>query len=68
MLSLDMFRGETSAGMMLLNHLGSDSHIDATLRHVAWNGRSFADSFFPFLETMAGGLDNYLLFFVLDTY
>ena len=38
LLSLDVLRGITIAGMILVNNPGSWSHIYAPLRHAAWNG------------------------------
>jgi predicted acyltransferase len=38
LLSLDIFRGITIAGMLLVNNPGSWSHIYPPLGHAAWHG------------------------------
>ena len=38
LLALDVFRGATVAGMLLVNNPGSWSHIYPPLAHAAWNG------------------------------
>ncbi|MGH7457280.1 MAG: DUF5009 domain-containing protein, partial [bacterium] len=38
LLSLDVFRGITIAGMLLVNNPGSWSHIYPPLRHAEWHG------------------------------
>ena len=37
-LALDILRGITIAGMILVNNPGTWSHIYAPLRHAEWNG------------------------------
>ncbi|MCZ6776232.1 MAG: hypothetical protein O7D34_07240 [Ignavibacteria bacterium] len=41
--SLDVFRGATIAGMILVNNPGSWSNIYPQLRHAEWNGWTFTD-------------------------
>ena len=48
LLSLDVLRGITIAGMILVNNPGTWSHIYAPLRHAAWNGCTPTDLVFPF--------------------
>jgi predicted acyltransferase len=47
MLSLDVFRGLTLAGMMLVNNAGRYDLSYSPLRHAEWNGITFADFIFP---------------------
>ena len=44
---LDLARGLTILGMILVNHPGSWSHIYPPLKHAAWHGLTFADLVFP---------------------
>ena len=53
-MSLDVFRGATIAGMMLVNNPGSWSRIYAPLEHAAWNGWTFTDTIFPFFLWIVG--------------
>lgn len=39
LLALDILRGITIAGMILVNNPGSWGHIYAPLAHAEWNGR-----------------------------
>jgi predicted acyltransferase len=51
--SVDVFRGVTIAGMLLVNNPGLPDAVYAPLAHSAWNGCSFADLIFPaFLVVM----------------
>jgi predicted acyltransferase len=52
--SLDVFRGLTIAGMLLVNNPGSWSHIYAPLRHAAWHGWTPTDLIFPFFLFIVG--------------
>ncbi len=52
--SLDVFRGATIAGMILVNNPGSWSDPYAQLRHAAWNGWTFTDMIFPFFLFIVG--------------
>jgi predicted acyltransferase len=54
LLSLDVFRGATIAGMVLVNTPGNGSVSFAQLRHAAWNGWTFTDMIFPFFLFAVG--------------
>ena len=54
LLSLDILRGITIAGMILVNSPGSWSHIYTPLRHVSWHGLTPTDLVFPFFVFMMG--------------
>ncbi len=54
LLSLDVLRGITIAGMITVNNPGSWSHIYAPLRHAAWNGCTPTDLVFPFFMFVMG--------------
>jgi predicted acyltransferase len=54
MVSLDVFRGATIAGMILVNDPGSWSHIYAPLEHAEWNGWTPTDLIFPFFLFIVG--------------
>jgi predicted acyltransferase len=54
LLSLDVFRGATIAGMLLVNNPGNWSAIYAPLRHAEWNGWTPTDLIFPFFLFIAG--------------
>ena len=53
-LSLDIFRGMTIAGMILVNTPGSWEYVYAPLRHAAWNGCTPTDLVFPFFLFAVG--------------
>ena len=53
-LSLDVFRGMTVAGMILVNTPGSRAHIYPPLRHADWNGCTPTDLVFPFFLFAVG--------------
>ena len=53
LLSLDVFRGVTIAGMILVNSPGHRSAYHQ-LYHSAWNGCTFADLVFPFFVYIVG--------------
>ena len=53
-LSLDILRGITIAGMILVNNPGSWSHIYAPLRHAEWSGLTPTDLVFPFFMFIMG--------------
>jgi predicted acyltransferase len=53
-LALDVFRGATIAGMILVNMPGSWGHIYAPLRHAAWHGATPTDLIFPFFLFVVG--------------
>ncbi len=52
--SLDIMRGATVAGMILVNNPGSWSHIYTPLEHSEWNGCTPTDLVFPFFIFMIG--------------
>jgi predicted acyltransferase len=54
LLSLDVFRGLTIAGMILVNNPGSWDTVYAPLRHSAWNGCTPTDLVFPFFLFIVG--------------
>jgi predicted acyltransferase len=54
LLSLDVFRGITIAGMILVNNPGDWSHAYPALKHSAWNGITPTDWIFPFFLFMVG--------------
>lgn len=53
-LALDILRGITIAGMILVNNPGTWSHIYAPLRHAEWNGLTPTDLVFPFFMFIMG--------------
>src|SRR3954464_1297060 len=52
--SLDVFRGLTVAGMLLVNDPGTWSAIYPPLEHAPWNGWTPTDLIFPFFLFIAG--------------
>ncbi|MFH1197173.1 MAG: DUF5009 domain-containing protein [bacterium] len=54
LLSLDIFRGITIAGMILVNSPGDWSNVYPALRHAAWNGCTPTDLVFPFFLFIVG--------------
>jgi predicted acyltransferase len=54
LLSLDVFRGMTVAGMLLVNDPGSWGAIYPPLEHAPWNGWTPTDLIFPFFLFIAG--------------
>ncbi len=54
LLALDVFRGATVAGMLLVNNPGSWSAIYPPLAHAAWNGWTPTDLIFPFFLFIVG--------------
>jgi predicted acyltransferase len=54
LLSLDVFRGLTVAGMLLVNNPGSWAHIYPPLEHAAWHGWTPTDLIFPFFLFIVG--------------
>lgn len=52
--SLDVFRGLTIAGMILVNNPGHWSHVFPPLRHAAWHGWTPTDLVFPFFLFIVG--------------
>lgn len=54
LLSLDVLRGITVAGMILVNDPGSWGAVYAPLRHASWNGLTPTDLVFPFFMFIMG--------------
>jgi predicted acyltransferase len=54
LVSLDVFRGLTVAGMVLVNNPGSWAHIYWPLAHAQWNGWTPTDLVFPFFLFIVG--------------
>src|SRR5438309_2823075 len=54
LLFLDVFRGLTVAGMVLVNNPGSWAHIYWPLEHAEWNGWTPTDLIFPFFLFIVG--------------
>lgn len=52
--ALDIMRGMTIAGMLLVNNPGSWGNIYAPLRHAEWNGLTPTDLVFPFFMFIMG--------------
>ncbi len=54
LISLDVFRGMTIAGMVLVNNPGTWSAIYSPLDHAKWNGWTPTDMIFPFFVFIMG--------------
>ncbi|MGE5682804.1 MAG: acyltransferase family protein [Bacillota bacterium] len=54
LLSLDVFRGLTIAGMILVNNPGSGQSVYPALRHAKWHGVTPTDLIFPFFLFIVG--------------
>ena len=55
LVSLDAFRGLTTAGMLLVNNIALDDRTPAQLMHAPWNGGlRFADLIFPWFLLIVG--------------
>ena len=54
LVSLDVFRGITIAGMVLVNNPGTWSAIYGPLKHVDWHGITPTDYVFPFFLFIVG--------------
>ena len=54
LLSLDILRGITIVGMILVNNPGTWESIYAPLRHAEWNGLTPTDLVFPFFMFIMG--------------
>jgi predicted acyltransferase len=52
--SLDVFRGLTIIGMLIVNDPGDSSATYAQLRHSAWHGWTIADLVFPYFLFVVG--------------
>jgi hypothetical protein len=53
-MSLDLFRGATIAGMILVNNAGDEPNSYWPLKHAAWNGWTPTDLVFPFFLFIVG--------------
>lgn len=53
-MSLDVFRGVTIAGMLLVNNPGTWEHVYGPLRHAEWHGCTPTDVIFPFFLFIMG--------------
>ncbi len=54
LVSLDVFRGMTVAGMVLVNNPGTWGAIYSPLAHAEWNGVTPTDYVFPFFIFIVG--------------
>jgi len=54
LMSLDLFRGATIAGMILVNNAGDDPNSYWPLKHAQWNGWTPTDLVFPFFLFIVG--------------
>ena len=54
LLALDVLRGITIAGMIMVNNPGSWQYVYAPLRHASWNGLTPTDLVFPFFMFIMG--------------
>lgn len=54
LLALDILRGITIAGMIMVNNPGSWSNIYTPLEHASWNGLTPTDLVFPFFMFIMG--------------
>lgn len=54
LLSLDILRGITIAGMIMVNNAGSGNYAYAPLRHAHWHGLTPTDLVFPFFMFIMG--------------
>jgi predicted acyltransferase len=54
LLSLDVFRGITVAGMILVNNAGDWGNVYPPLRHAPWHGITPTDLVFPFFLFIVG--------------
>ncbi len=53
-LSVDVLRGLTVSGMVLVNNPGSWAHVYGPLRHAEWHGFTPTDTIFPFFLFIVG--------------
>jgi predicted acyltransferase len=54
LMSLDLFRGATIAGMILVNNAGDEPNSYWPLKHAEWNGCTPTDLVFPFFLFIVG--------------
>jgi len=55
-MSIDVMRGLTVAGMILVNMPGSWTHVYPALRHADWHGLTLADLVFPWFLFVMGAV------------
>lgn len=60
LISLDVLRGITIAGMIIVNNPGSWKHVYTPLTHAVWNGLTPTDLVFPFFHVHNGYLNLYI--------
>lgn len=54
LVSLDVFRGVTIVGMILVNNPGTWAHVHPPLQHAEWHGWTPTDLIFPFFLFIVG--------------
>ncbi len=54
LIALDVFRGLTIAGMIIVNTPGSWEHVYPPLLHAEWHGWTYTDTIFPFFLFIVG--------------
>ena len=54
LVSLDVFRGLTIAGMIVVNNPGTWDHAYPPLLHAEWHGWTYTDTIFPFFLFIVG--------------
>ncbi len=54
LVSLDVLRGLTIAGMLVVNTPGTWSHVFPPLLHAEWHGWTYTDTIFPFFLFIVG--------------
>ncbi|MGH9367674.1 MAG: acyltransferase family protein, partial [Thermoanaerobaculia bacterium] len=54
LVALDVLRGLTIAGMLVVNTPGTWEHVYPPLRHAEWNGWTYTDTIFPFFLFIVG--------------
>src|SRR6185295_9057946 len=52
--ALDVFRGLTIAGMLVVNTPGTWEHVYPPLLHAEWHGWTYTDTIFPFFLFLVG--------------
>ncbi|MEH0156008.1 DUF5009 domain-containing protein [Limibacter armeniacum] len=65
-MSLDVFRGLTVAGMILVNNPGDWGHVYAPLLHAKWHGCTPTDLVFPFFLFIVGVSISFSMWGVKD--
>lgn len=67
-LSLDIFRGITIAGMILVNNAGNDEYSYSQLKHAHWHGFTLTDLVFPSFMFIMGVTMRFSLASINYTY